>query len=196
MKIKRRPLEKDFRIDSYEPEIKSIKPLGKPLPSGKWIERKRVILPLVSKSMEEIKIVYDLNKISLGIFKPKKVKRFIIEEGDKEWSKRHQIVLSQQRLFEQQPKELEKIPYKFSYEFECSSINCKGHTMQIIDWEILELYRRMREKYPYSLDVILDKVKNKWLAEMWREDKDSYLIIGSVYPKPTFVVLGVFWPPK
>lgn len=194
--IKKRPFEKDFRVDSYEPTIESIKPLGKQLPPGKWIERKKIVLPLASKNMEEIKVVYDNTKISLGIFKPKNIKKFIIEEGSKEWSQKHQRVLSQQRLFDQQPKELEKIPYKFSYEFVCNNEDCKGHTMQIIDWEINELYRNIREKYPFSPDIILEKVKNRWFNDMWGENKDSYLIVGSVYPKPTFVVLGVFWPPK
>lgn len=187
---------KDFRIDSYRPAIGTIQPLGIKLPAGDWRERKKIILPTLLKSIEELKNKYASKKISIGIFKPKKIIKFVIEEGDREWSKKHQSTLSQQKLFGPQPKPLEKIPFKFSYEFICNDTNCSGHKMQIIDWELNELYRNMKKKYGFSLDLVLEKIKQKWFLEMCREDKDIYLIVGSVFPKPSFVVLGVFWPPK
>ena len=88
------------------------------------------------------------------------------------------------------------MPFKFSYEFECADDRCTGHMMQIIDWELYELYRHMKEKHPLDIDLALEKVKQKWFTDMWDQKRDSYLIVGSVYPKPSFVVLGVFWPPK
>lgn len=196
VEIEKRPADKDFRIDSYQPNCDSIKPLGKPLKAENWKERKEIILPTSSKSLEEIREMYDNQKVSLGIFKPKRVTNFVIEPASREWSKKHKQVLSQQHLFDQQPKALEKIPYNFSYEFECNDSRCKGHKMQIIDWEITELYRNMKKKYPFSMDTVLEKVKNQWFYEMCGENKDTHLIVGSVYPKPSFVVLGVFWPPK
>ena len=132
----------------------------------------------------------------MGIFKPKRIIDFLIERDDKEWSGKHKQVLSQRVLFGQQPKALEKIPYKFSYHFECNNPKCKSHKLQIIDWEIYELYRNIKNNYPYSLDVILEKVKQTWLDRMWGKNRDSYLIVGSKFPYPTFVVIGVFWPPK
>lgn len=193
--IERRSFKKDFRIDSYQPNCETIRLLGKPLPSGKWEERKKILLPITSSSLEEIRAAYISNKISLGVFKPKKITKFVVEEGEKNWSRRHQTILSQQVLFGKQPKELEKIPFKFSYEFECNDLRCRGHKMQIIDWEITELFRRMKKRYPFSNDLVLEKVKNQWLTTMWRENRNSYLIVGSVYPKPTFNIIGVFWPP-
>ena len=192
--IKKRPLKSDFRTDSYEPDWNTIQLLDK-LQPGTWTERKKIVIPTVSSHFEEIKRMYDEQRVSLGVFKPKTIK-FKIEEGEKEWSTKHQQVLKQGRLFEEQPKELEKMPYKFSYEFTCNNSECKGHTMQIIDWELSELYRNMKNKYGFSMDLVLEKVKTMWLDTMWGENKDSYLIVGSIYPKPSFNVLGVFWPPK
>lgn len=195
-KIKKRPIEKDFRIDSYEPEVDDIHPIGQPLPTGDWTERKRIILPTVSPSLHRLEEDYKKYKISLGIFKPKKINDFIIATSQETWSRRHKQVLTQGRLFEEQPKPLEKIPFTFSYDFDCEDQRCRGHRMQIIDWEIYELYRSMKQKNPYAIDVALEKVKNKWLTEMWAANRDSYLVVGTIYPYQTYNVLGVFWPPR
>ena len=50
----------------------------------------------------------------------------------------------------------------------------------------------MKAKYGYDMDVVLQKVKEKWLTEMWSDKQNSYLIVGTQYPNPTFMVLGVF----
>lgn len=195
IEISKRPQVKDFRIDSYHPNFENIT-LSKMLPAGKWKERKEIVIPTASKSLDELIEKYKSDKISLGIFKPKRIKDFKVEIGEKEWSKKHQSVLNQQVLFDRQPKPLEKMPYKFSYVFECDDERCHGHELEIFDWELYELYRNMKKKYSFSMDTVLEKVKNKWFDEMWRDDKDSYLIVGTIYPKPSFIVLGVFWPPK
>ncbi len=190
---------KDFRIDSYRPIEKSIQPLGQPVdPKNGWVKRKEIILPSIQyKSLEEIENNYKQNSISLALFKPKKILDFKIESDTETWSEKQQQTLSQMRLFEKQPKVLEKIPFKFSYVFICDDKACKKpHKLSVIDWEIFELYRGIKENYPYDMDVILDKIKQKWLNEMWDEERDSYLIVGTQYPNPTFMVLGVFWPPK
>src|SRR5258706_3884188 len=57
--IKKRPTNKDFRIDSYEPDWKTIKILGKPLKADTWVERKKYVLPTASAHFEEIKSSYD-----------------------------------------------------------------------------------------------------------------------------------------
>lgn len=154
------------------------------------------MLPTLSKSLEEIKNNRDTYGASLGIFRPRVVSDFVIEPVDKEWSKNHQAVLCQQVLFGEQPKELEKIPYRFRYTFQCEDRNCKGHTLQITDWEIYELYRNLKNKYGYDIDKVLDGVKQKWLDEFWSGSLDSYLIVGTSQPYQTFIVLGVFRPKR
>lgn len=188
--------KKDFRIDSYRPDLQTLRLLSKPLSAGRWTERKKIVFPTLSPHLEAIKEEYDNCGVSLGIFKPKKIINFLIERDDGEWSGKHKQVLGQRVLFGQQPKSLERIPYKFSYHFVCDNPKCKSHKLKIIDWEIYQLYRNVKNNYPYSPDVILEKVKQKWLDQMWGTDRDSYLIVGSRLPYPSFVVIGVFWPPK
>lgn len=191
--------KKDPRIDSYNPSLKTLK-LGKKLltkTDKAWSNRKKIVLPTATSSLEELLRNYEKRKISLGIFKPKEIIDFKIEADNRDWSKAHKQVLSQQRLFEKQPKYLERVPYKFSYKFACNDKRCKGnHTLQITDWEIYELYRRIKNSYRKPINEVLKDIKKKWLDEMWGENKDSYLIVGSVHRYPAFVILGVFWPPK
>ncbi len=194
--IRKHKREKDNRIDSYEPNVKTLRVVGEPLPAGNWEERKKIIMPLISQSLEELKDNFEKQKISLGILKPRKIKLSIGSEKE-DWSKKHQQVLRQGCLFDRQPKKLEKIPFKFSYDFFCNDKRCKkGHSLKIIDWELSELYRGLKEKHPYSPDIVLEKIKQKWETEMLGEKRDPHLIVGTHFPYPTFLVIGVFWPPK
>ena len=118
-----------------------------------------------------------------------------IEKGD--WNSQQELILNQLHLFDKQPKKLEKIPFRFSYKFLCYDRRCtKPHSLSIIDWEIFELYRGIKQRYEYAIDEILEKIKMKWFDLMWSDKRDSYLIVGTQYPNPTFMVLGVFLPPK
>lgn len=200
-KVKVAKNQTDFRADSYRPEINSIHPLGAPFDTKKdknWTRRKEILLPTVHyRSLEEIQDDYESKGISLGIFKPKKVEDLIIEADTADWSPKHSKVLNQLVLFGDQPKPLTKIPYKFSYKFICNDERCKkAHELAILDWEIFMLYLNIKNNYPYAMDEILQKIKDKWLTEMWSPKRDSYLIVGTQFPYPTFMVLGVFWPPK
>jgi len=191
----------DFRIDSYRPIEKTIKTLGLPLSTDsdkKWSKRKEIILPTVKfYSIKELEEEYKSDKVSLGIFKPKEIIDFIIEPDTETWSKNQLRNLSQIRLFEQQPKPIEKIPFRFSYLFTCKDSNCKtNHKLTILDWEIFALYRNLKKQNPYDIDLNLQKLKDRWLTDMWNPKRDSYLIVGTQYPNPTFMLLGVFWPPK
>ncbi len=191
--------ERDFRKESYRPDPNTLI-LGDHWETRKndrkWNKRKSLILPTASRSLETILDEYDRNKKSIGIFKPKEIMGFIAKPDNTQWSSVQLQKLSQLKLFGEQPKDLEKIPFKFSYQFVCDDPRCKGHTISIHDWEVFQLYRNLRDNYGYAMDQILDKIKQKFFDQMWSEKKDSYLIVGSVYPKKTFIILGVFWPPK
>lgn len=196
------PVDKtrDDRKESFRPVITSIKPVGKPLPRGKWTERKSLIFPLVKPSVEALAEQYAIDKSSLGIIKPKEMVDFTAEKDEEYWTRSKAIAQTQLKLFGSQPKELEKIPYKFYYHFRCQDTRCCHlHRMSIHDWEIYMLYLRLKNDYGYAEDVILSKMKGLWFEKMWSQSRDSHLFLGTVhaqYKKPIFVVLGVFWPPK
>lgn len=188
----------DKRADSYRPKVSTISVASKPIPTTKkgWEERKSIVLPLVSKSLEELQSEWKRYNTSLGLFKPKDVS-LKIEKGSEEWGEKQSSILKQGVLIGQKTKPLDKIPFKFSYEFRCNDSKCTvaRHSLIIEDWEITELYRNMKSKYGYSIDLVLEKVKQKWEGEMWRGKQDSYLIVGTHSRFRTPMILGVFRPP-
>jgi len=185
----------DIRPESFRPNLDSIKVINECSTKNKWLERKKILLPLSKSSLEEINQLYDKYKISLGMFKPKEILDFYWNKTEDKWSNKHEAVLSQLCLFGNRPKQLEKVPYDFRYKFRCDDSSCKGnHDLRIIDWEIFQAYRDWRNKY--ESNTLLDKIKEKWLNYLWAPNRDSYFIVGSRHPYPTFMILGVFWPPK
>jgi len=92
------------------------------------------------------------------------------------------------------PALLEKIPYKFSYQFTCEEPNCNGHKMMTENWEVMELYRKMKEQYGESQG--LEKVKEKFLNQICSPERDTHFFVGTVLQHGTWIIIGTFWPPK
>ncbi len=200
IEVKKHDPKRDKRVDSFRPKEDSIKLLNLLSTSGKngWDERNKVVLPTISKSLEKITEDYGTSKKSLGIFKPSIMHDLLIKPAKSDLNPRKKAIKNQLTLgFTKQTKELETCPYEFSYKFSCDDPKCKKtHALRIIDWEIYELYRSLKNNYEYSIDVILSKIKEKFLKVMWADTRDSYLIVGTIFPYNAFVVLGVYWPPK
>ena len=77
-------------------------------------------------------MLYDRDQTSLGIIRPTRILDLKIENSDQEWKPEWQLVLNQFKLFGPQPKPLAKIPFKFSYVFECED-SSKPHNAMIED---------------------------------------------------------------
>ncbi len=117
-----------------------------------------------------------------------------IEDADPDWKPEWQGVLNQFRLFGEQPKPLTKIPYKFSYVFECEDSQ-KPHNAMCEDWELGVLYLKEAERLG-SKEKAAESVRNKFLNDLCAPTKDTQFFMGTVFPYNTWVVLGVFYPPK
>ncbi|MDR9404398.1 MAG: hypothetical protein RI580_13255, partial [Halothece sp. Uz-M2-17] len=129
--------EKDYRQESYKINDESIQVIRQTKTDNNWEERKSFLFPLKFESVNDIQ---GKGK-SLGLIKPKTIKRSYLQEDDRDWKPKQQAILDQGDLFEPSA-DIEKIPYKFGYEFtEFGDIN---HRYSIIDWEILQLYRNCR----------------------------------------------------
>jgi len=193
LRVRRR--DKDHRVESYEPDPDSIKRVAYVGTDDRWAERKRILLPLAKRSLEELQRLHDSANISLGLFKPLKVEDFYWRPESPDWSPREKSILNQLQMFVQSPKPLEKIPYSFHYSFKCDDAECRGHNLTIIDWEICQAFREWRKRYP-SVDITLQKIREKWFEQMFGPKRDSYFIVGTHFRYQTFIILGVFWPPK
>jgi hypothetical protein len=97
-------------------------------------------------------------------------------------------------LFGEPQKPLRKLPYVFRYVFECEDSK-KPHKAMILDWELGTLF--LKEANRLGSDrAAAESVRRKFLNEMCGPSKDTRFFMGTRYPYNTWLVVGVFWPPK
>jgi len=184
----------DPRAESYNPDPESIKPIPGVLPTdSQWEARKKLIFPLKSSSMCELQRIRDEHgEPTLGIFKPTKIKRLKIEPDDADWTTDQKQALQQMQMFETEPpEELQKIPFKFSYDFECANTACNGHQMICTDWEMNELYRKVRESHGDNWEA---PFRQRYEDEMIHK-LDTHFYVGTIHQHPaSWIIVGVFYP--
>jgi hypothetical protein len=136
----------DSRVESYNPDRDSINPIPGVLPTDRqWEARKHLIFPLRSSSMCALQRIRDeRGEPTLGLFKPTTIRRLRIETDEPDWTPDQKQALQQMHMFDAEPpEELERIPFKFIYDFDCADPQCNGHQMTCTDWEMSELYRKV-----------------------------------------------------
>jgi hypothetical protein len=185
----------DNRPESYKLNIDTINIGNTVSPYNHWSARKKIIFPLKRPSLCAIKKEQETQgSPSLGIFKPAKIKRLIIESCDPNWTSQQKAILSQQLLFpENAPhRPLEKIPYDFRYEFRCTDDTCSGHTMICTDWEMGQSYRKWNQQYGPNWE---GKFRQRYEEEMIRK-YDTHFYVGTLRGYPgTWIIVGLFYPP-
>jgi len=187
----------DARVESYNPDVDSIKILSEPLDTAnQWRSRKNVVLPLKSHCLCCLKAQRDENGYpTLGLVRPKSIGRLMITPADAEWSSAQRDMLRQGHLFREGPKvELEKIPFNFSYRFHCDHDGCKGHTGVCTDWEMGESWRKWSREY--GDDQWEEKFRQRYATEMI-ERNDTHFYMGTIHQHPhIWIIVGLFYPPK
>ena len=185
----------DQRKESHRPNLHTIRVLGEPLPTNdKWRQRRRIIDPLPVYTCTQLQQLYETDRTSLGIVRPSEVLELKVEKELREWKPEWQAVLNQFDLFDGIPKKLQKIPYKFSYIFRCED-RTEPHKAMIEDWEMGILFLNERERLGSEARAI-ESVRNNFLEKMCAPDRDTRFFMGTVLPYNSWVVIGVFWPPK
>lgn len=188
--------DKDSRPESYRPDEDSIRRLKVIDTKRNWEERRATIEPTLSRSMCEIQKQQKEHGKSLGVFRPRLVTDILIEDDRADWSGKKQVALDQLTFFDPQTTTLEKIPLKFKYKYFCQDEDCPGHVQSIIDWEIMELYRKVRASADDPAEI-KEKIRQKYLEELCGPDRDTHFFVGNhSQHRASFMVLGVFWPPK
>ncbi len=185
--------DKDSRPESYRIDDSSIEIIRTISPVDKWSERKYFLLPLLYRSIRDLKE----NNRSLGLIKPKNIIEYYSEKTEREWKPKQQATLDQLDLFEL-PVELEKIPYRFGYRF--IDNDNEEHRYSISDWEISQLYRNCRDKSTHkelqkkeaeALEMVRKKLEDNFLSK-----KDLYFIVGNLKDRRNiFMIIGLFYPP-
>jgi hypothetical protein len=158
-----------------------------------WMERRRLVLPHLSPSIESLIESQAMQGTSLGLIKPARVKRFYFRPSEEDWTASELAKLKREDMFRQAPAwTLQKLPYEFVYEFDCDDERCNGHRFQVFDWEVGQSYRKWSRQYG---DAWFAKMHEKYFDEI-AKSKDIYFFVGTIaaYPK-TWTIVGLFYPP-
>lgn len=161
-----------------------------------WNKRVDIFLRAPIKSMCQVFEDAENNNLSLGIIKPYNVTFGYTKKWLPDPQKR-EAYYSQYNLLQRHINAIEAVPFHFYYSFKCPDINqCPGHDLPIVDWEINQAYRNWRKKCSNE-KILLENITKRWLEISNPAKKDVYFYVGNrKLNKRTFMVLGVFWPPR
>lgn len=185
----------DPRPESYHLDESKIGIIRYTTTDNMWQERREIIEPLLSRSIEDLQDQQACSRTSLGAIRPKEITRFQIKDADPHWSPEQRAKLSQLGLFSPQNVPLlEKIPFEFVYDFSCDDPRCNGHSMQVFDWEVAQSYRKWSR----------DKSRTEWekqFRDMYdyrvRKMCDTIFFMGTLAKYPTtWTIGGIFFAPK
>lgn len=184
----------DQRLESREPDLSTLRTLGEPLSTkGDWQERRAIIDGMPHYTVKELEALYESDRTSLGIVRPKRVLDLKVTPVKREWPAKYQALWLQLRLFGEQ-KPLRKIPYKFQYVFECEDSG-KPHQVMNEDWELGVLFLKELDRKG-SEEAAVQSIRHNFLEVMCREDRDTRFFMGTRHPYNEWLVVGTFWPPK
>jgi hypothetical protein len=198
IEVKSRKAPGDNRPESLQVESASIRVLDR-WDTGKdrsWRRRKEIVLRQPVMSLCTLKEQQKKDASSLGLVKPDAVS-FTWASVDPKSAEYKKLYYGQLDAFNRSKSPIEPIPYKFSYSFRCTGeFGCTGHTLSVVDWELMQSYRNWRRLYVDEA-TLLNKLHQKWAGQMCGSDRDTYFYVGNVFlHQQSFLVLGVFWPPK
>lgn len=186
----------DNRKESRRPVLDSIRLLGERIGTErKWQARREIVDAMPHMTRDELLAAFERDRTSLGIVRPTRVLDLEIRPVKaSEWKPEWKQLFLQQTLFGPPQKPLRKLPYSFHYVFECEDSK-KPHTAMCEDWELGALFLKLADERG-SDEAAAEGVRDKFLGELCRDDKDTRFFMGTHFPYNTWLVLGVFWPPK
>lgn len=187
---------KDPRPESHKLNAASIKIVSPILPTAnQWRARKRFVSPLKAHCLCCLKKEQVAHgHPTLGVFKPKSIKRLVIKTAAKDWTESQKSILRQGHLFQAGPKEeLEKVPFDFQYEFECDHDGCVGHKIICTDWEMGQSWRKWSREYGTQWEAAFRETYERQMIE----EKDTHFFVGTMHGHPNvWIIVGLFYPPN
>jgi len=165
--------------------------------SSDWAERWTLVKPLIAPSLEHLARMQKQCGKSLGLVRVADFDRLdITAHQNPMWSQRELAKLrrDQLSLFPScKPATLlQKVPYEFHYRFRCEGRTCAGHRMQILDWEIGQLYHNCVDRYGQDWEKPLRAKLGDELPL-----KDLHLFVGThSRRRGQWMIVGLFYPKK
>jgi len=196
---------RDPRRESHRPlDPKDMPVLGHIGTKDKWRERRKRVLETctVYDRLQPLLDGAKSNEFSLAVFKPSKVLGFVVEECERDWdsakvaamrNKAAQGELFEEDVWRQTFELMPKLPYNFSYKFE--DVDGKESTLQILDWEIGQLFWSCMRSSGNDEQVAIEKVRQKYMDQFLKTDLHFFLGTMQQFhgfsPNP-WQIIGVF----
>jgi len=193
---------RDNRKESHRPNLDTITLFGDRLDTKRgWADRRAVIDRLPHHSLNQFKSLHDEDKASnrprtsLGVVRPTRIIDLEIRPSSGDWKPKWKHDIDQLRLFGEPRKPLRKIPFTFHYIFECADSGGKPHTAMCEDWELGALFLNEVARLGTE-EKAAESVRRKFFDDLCNPNKDTRFFMGTKYPYNTWLVLGIFYPPK
>lgn len=189
----------DDRPESYFPDSETIDLVEHVSADRGWRRRRELIEGLEIYTMCELQRRQSVDGTSLGMVDLQGVPELEVEERPPEAVALDELKLEKARAdlfgFESagllQP--LEPFPFYVRYRWTCENPGCGGHRQSIIDWELVEAWRKWR--LLYGDDEVWAHIERRWIDTMFASDRTTYVFSGNMHRRPgQFLVLGVFYP--
>ncbi len=164
-------------------------------PGDRWRRRRQWLDPIVDESVESLIEEQRLSGRTLGVIRPAAIQRLEIRPA-KGWDEAATAGLAQLALdwgdAGNAKADLELIPFDFIYHFTCRGPQCRGHEMEIFDWEAGQAYRQFRRRYgPRGWEA---KFRAKWEVDL--PSRDLHFVLGTHHKWGNWMIVGVLYPPE
>lgn len=197
--------QNDPRRESHRVDVLTIK-LGEEIDSAHdktWKRRRALLDGLPHHTMQELERAWDEDRAanrpwtSIGMVRPTSIIDMTwVEQDERAWTAEELAKLKQERIFSpEKVHDLEKIPYRFYVHFTCCD-RAEPYKMMFEDWEIGMLYRNCMRSSSSELEA-LQKVRDSYLKDWLNlKKRDVRLIVGTRSVYKTWLIIGMFTPPK
>ena len=195
----------DPRPETFRPtNLDLIRPVGHVDTARNWEQRRRILLNTcdVHRSLKTIVREAKNNRISLTVFKPRKILDFKVEHDTPEWDaqklQQMKSMYSQLDLFDDNEwrntfEVIPKLPYNFSYRFE--DTDGTKSELQILEWQIGALYWNCLRSSGGDEKKAIALVEQKYFDQFIKTDLHFFLGTTQQFhftaPNP-WVIIGVF----
>lgn len=184
---------RDFREESHNVDVSSIRQIEKVGTKNNWRDRNKILEPLIKGSNWVFRQDRDLGSTTLSMVRINQILRLEIEEvKDEDYKKQLGNLNRAQNQLALFPSKdltrLEIVPYSFRYVF----LDDAGteRNLKIVDWEIYQLFRKVKTKPNWQ-----NLLREKYVDEF--RSKDVCLFTGTVHVHPqNWLAIGVYYPPK
>jgi len=197
---------RDPRPESYKINLSTLKLLDTLSPQNNWLYRKDVVLQSkVYRDMDEIvDLANKKNTLSLCLFKPDDYLHVYFEAKKEEpltdaeiraYKNANVNLFEHNDTCEVEFNAMPPLPYSIKLVF----VDQKGKKskMNILDWEISQLYWNLHKKGKSDQEIKKDiKEKIEWMIH----SRDLYLYLGTMrqmhgWTSNPFTIIGLFYPP-